>query len=173
MRKINIEKSIIYAKMKKMKIFQYFSDQEIEKIASLSNILQYDKNEQIIEQNSIHPYFYAVLDGTVSVSINNNGISVYQSEILEGDVFGETGIFSNQPKTADIFAKSNTIVLQIERKNFISFIKENQTGGIKLLIFIIQSLINKLKGTNREAIVERDSDMKLEEIQYINELFKN
>ncbi len=44
------------------------------------------------------------------------------------------------------------------------FIKHNPRAGVKILMFIMKSLLDKLRDTNVMFILERQSDIQLEDI---------
>jgi len=118
------------------------------------------ENVEIVAEGEISSYLYAVLDGSVRVTVkqtDEEGVikDVYICTIGKSETFGEAAVFMNVERTADVFANDPVITMRIDRENLIRFIKSHPGAGIKILMIIIFSLLNKLKEANRELAFER------------------
>jgi CRP-like cAMP-binding protein len=154
-------------KLKEMKIFKYLSDQAVLNLVNSAHVLQYERGEKIIEQGKMHPYFYALLKGKVDVIVDKDEEQLYITTIDEGDVFGEAGIFTNVPRTANVIAQNIVYLIRFKRKEFMIYIKENPQAGNKILLFIIYSLIHKLKEANQEIAFDRKLVLSQDEIDQV------
>ncbi len=165
MKQIQIERERILSVLKKVKIFSYLSEHDLDEILKICKIFEFDEKEKIISEGDINPYLYAVIKGTVSVIVREmNGKEVYISSIGKSDIFGEAGLFVNVKRTANVVAMTIVEAIQIERKGFITFIKQNQNGGLTILMLIIYSLLQKLREANQELAFERKSFYNQEEV---------
>ncbi|HBD92616.1 MAG: hypothetical protein A2015_15850 [Spirochaetes bacterium GWF1_31_7] len=152
--------SDISSKLKRIKMLELLSPEEIEEIAKVIEIVEYNSNEVIVAEGEISSYLYAVLDGSVRVTVkqtDEEGVikDVYICTIGKSETFGEAAVFMNVERTADVFANDPVITMRIDRENLIRFIKSHPGAGIKILMIIIFSLLNKLKEANRELAFER------------------
>ncbi|MCK5268370.1 MAG: cyclic nucleotide-binding domain-containing protein [Spirochaetes bacterium] len=174
MQEINMENNELISKLKNVKIFTYLNQHEIEDITSICKIFKYDEQEKITDENEISPYLYAVLDGMISVMVKKpDGDEVFIAALGNGDVFGETAIFTNKKRTASIVS-NDSVIVQIERDTFMNFIKQHPASGIKILMLIIYSLLNKLRGVNQELAFERKANISQDEIDsVIGKIFKD
>jgi len=158
MGKITLDIETILKKIKNVKIFHYLKHKEQEEIIKTAETFEFAKNDKIIAEGEISPYFFVVIKGSVSVMVDKNDKkNVYICTIGEGEVFGETSIFINLKRTANIIANEETQVLQFERGAFIKFIQKYPGAGIKILMLIIYSLLYKLREANQELAFERKS----------------
>ena len=126
----------------------------------MGKIIEYEKDEIIINENEIDPNMYIIIKGAVSIFIkqkcdDDTIKDVYISTISQGDIIGEAAIFLNAKRTAHVVSLLKLTVLKLERKEFYKFINNRPSAGIKILMLIIFSLLNKLKNVNQELAFER------------------
>lgn len=143
--------------MKKVKMFSYMDEEECQLLLDHSDIYFYDENEFIIQEGDIQPYLYIILSGRVRVSKTRNDKEKVISYIRQGDVFGEAGIFINMKRTADVIADENVHVLRMDRQTLFQFFKRHPDSGVKVLMYMTYSLLNKLKETHEEIMVDSRS----------------
>jgi CRP-like cAMP-binding protein len=145
--------------------FRFLSDGEILDLLAESDLVAYDEGEAIVNEGEVSPYFFGILDGTVSVCVSEkDGGQVYVNSLGPGDVFGEAGIFMKVKRTATITALGAVTVYRVERSHLVRFIKRHSDAGNKILLVIIFSLLRKLRMVNQELAFERKSDIGQDEI---------
>ena len=144
--------------------FKYLSREELDFLLDKATVLRCNKNEAIVKEDEISPYFFAILSGTVTVSVDEASLdgslrNVYICTLGAGDVFGEAGIFIKVKRTASVVADDEATLLRLHRDDISAFIRGQPTGGNKLLLVVIYSLLRKLRAANQELAFERKSDM--------------
>lgn len=70
---------------------------------------------RIIEQGTPGAEFYVIASGVVAVVLGDNG-SLHAIEA--GDYFGETALVLNQPRNADVVAKTDVVLFKFDRHDF-------------------------------------------------------
>ncbi len=168
------EKQGYLSKIKKVITFRFLGEEERQHILDNADVLIYEDGEAIINQGDTGENLYAVLEGTVNVTVTEKtGNEVYLNAIGQGQVFGEAAIFLKVERTATIRSPEKAVILRIGRKDFISFIKTYKNAGIKILMMIIYSLLGKLKASNEELAFERRSDIDQADIDdFIDDFLK-
>jgi len=148
MEKVTLDQGFLLKELKKIRTFQYLSDQERTKLLSICEVLEYIAGEEIVSEGEIEPFFYGILNGSVNIVVNNDkNQEVVVGTLVCGELFGEAAIFTNVKRTANIVAVEKTQVIQIDRDKFFQF--------IKILMLMIYALLQKLKDTNKELALER------------------
>jgi CRP/FNR family transcriptional regulator, cyclic AMP receptor protein len=160
MKEISSSKEIYLKDLKASRIFNMLKEEELKEILDSGKILEFEKDEIIIKEDEVDPNMYIIIKGAVSIIIkqklDDDSIKdVYITTIGEGDIIGEAAIFLNVKRTAHAVSLMNLTVLKLERKEFIEFINNRPSAGIKILMLIIFSLLNKLKDVNHELAFER------------------
>lgn len=160
--------SSISEKIKKILTFRFLNEKELMQLIKISSIEKFDSDEPIIKQGEIDQSFYAIIEGSVKVTVvENNQKEAYICTIGDGEIFGEAGIFLEVKRTANVTSCSEGTLLKISREAMIKFIKEHPRSGNKILMLIIYSLLKKLKEVNQELAFERKSDAGQDDIDSI------
>ncbi|NOY68335.1 MAG: cyclic nucleotide-binding domain-containing protein [Deltaproteobacteria bacterium] len=146
--------------IQRIRLFSCLSSDELNTLLCISTLIEYNKGEKIVFQDEIGDALFAVVRGAVDVSIKDiSDNDVVISSIKSGEVFGEAAIFMTARRTASITAATDTTVIRIKRKDLLSFFRSNPQAGNKILTLIILSLLKKLKNTNEDLVLEKQSDI--------------
>lgn len=97
----------------KIPFFHDFSQEERELILHHAYFYVAEKDEFIIEQNTVDSDFYILLSGEAKVVLNGNDVSI--AKIDAGDFFGEMSFVLNAPRTSNVVAADTCILLQVDR----------------------------------------------------------
>jgi len=155
-------------KIKNILTFRFLTENELEKLMKISVIQNYGEGEKIISQGDVNQSFYAIIEGSVKVTVSENPQKeAYICTIGNGEIFGEAGIFMEVKRTANVICLTDSIVLMVTRNAMINFIKDHPRSGNKILMLIIYSLLKKLKEVNQELAYERKSDADQDDIDSI------
>lgn len=167
MQKLELKQELIN-KIEKILTFRFLTKEEMRQLLNVSEIEKYDPDEKIISQGDKQHCIYAIVDGSVKVTVQErNEKEAYICTIGSGEVFGEAGIFTEVRRTANVICLNETILFKISRSSLISFIKQHPKTGNKILMLIIYSLLKKLREVNQELAYERKSDADQEDIDSI------
>lgn len=155
-----------------IQVFHWLHEDELQKILLIASLHHYKKGEIIISQGDVGDALYAVVNGSLDVSVRNiNGDEVVISHVRSGEVFGESAIFLATKRTASIICSSDTIVMKISRKNLMFYFKTYPNAGNKLLMLIILNLLNKLRHANEDLVLEKQSDLDLKDVDHLIQEF--
>lgn len=158
-------KPAVATTIKPLVTFRFLTDDELGQLASRVEILDFEEGETVIAEGELSPYFYGILEGTISIGIASaERGEVYVNSLGPGDVFGEAGMFLQVKRTATATVLQTATIARLHRTDFAAFIKEYPTAGNKVLLAIIYSLLRKLRLTNEELAYERKSDMAQDDI---------
>ena len=157
--------------VKNIQIFHWLHEDELQKMLLISNIQHYKKGEKIIRQGEVGDSLFAVVNGSVEVSVaDKNKKDIVISKIHKGETFGESAIFLATKRTATVTCSDDTIVMKISRKNLIFYFKTSYPhAGNKLLMLMILNLLNRLKHANEDLVLEKQSDL---DLNYVDNLIQ-
>lgn len=140
--------------------FKYLSKTELSILLKAGTVHAYDAEEVLAKEGELEPWFFGILEGTVSVTVSEkHKKETYMNSLGPGDIFGEAGIFLNVPRTATITAMGPCTVFRIHRKDLSEFFKQNPVATNKMLLVIIYGLLRKLRAANLELAFERREDI--------------
>lgn len=106
----------------------FFQDLPIQKIIDILPSVQrrcYQCNEVIFRYGEQGDEFHIIISGRVSISRHDQELIVYGPH----DYYGEMAMISGKPRSADVVAKTEVVVLIISRDNFLAFIHETNIAN--------------------------------------------
>jgi small-conductance mechanosensitive channel/CRP-like cAMP-binding protein len=94
-------------------IFSPLTSAELNALASNARGHVFAPGEIIIRAGDSGSSMFVVGRGSVDVRVESNGTSRTLKRLSEGDFFGEMGLFTGEPRTANVVAADETEVLEI------------------------------------------------------------
>lgn len=157
--KTGIDKEAYRSKIGKVLLFRALADAELQAIMKYFEIISFSPGEIVIGEGDLSPSFFIILEGTVNVTVNQNGKEVFICCIGAGDIFGEAAMFLKVKRTATVTVSEDAIIIKMVRQDMIQYLKEQPIAGNKILLLMIYSLLKKLRDANQELAFERRSDI--------------
>ncbi|MBN1823459.1 MAG: cyclic nucleotide-binding domain-containing protein [Endomicrobiales bacterium] len=137
--------------LKSVFIFSGLDGKLLETISGHLKEMKCSAGKEIFRQQQKADAFYIVDKGEVTI-LKKLGAS--NEKILAvlgpGSVFGEMAFFSDSPRTANAVAKTETVLWEIERDDFLKFISSEPNAGLKILSGLLQVSMDRLEQTSRE-----------------------
>lgn len=167
-----INDDTLLKKLKHLLIFSQLSFIEIKKIAEICDVIMYRDADLIVTQDTESPYLYGILEGDVSIWVKGqDGENICVSKIHKGDIFGEAAIFLDMKRTASVIANGRVKIVSIYREKLFNYTNKNPRAGMKIYLYIIMSLLNKLKNANAELTLEKESTVSDKDLERLKKFF--
>ena len=157
--KSGLDKQSYLAQIRNILVFRSFSEEELKGILRFCEIISFDDGEMIVKEGDISPSFFALIEGAVKVTVDQEGKDVYICTLGGGDIFGEAAMFLKVKRTADVTATGPVIALKFIRHDLFEFLKAFPRAGNKFLMLIVYGLLRKLRDANQELAFERRADI--------------
>lgn len=156
----------LLSRVKNISIFQYLNENEKSQLLSICDLLEYYKGDRVITQGEVSSCFFVVLSGSLKVTVKDlGGAEVFICYIQEGDFLGETGIFSDSKRTANVSPVDTAQILHIGRDDFFNFIRMYPNAGVKILMLFVYGLMKKLNESNQGLVaMERKTIINQQEV---------
>ncbi|WP_169313572.1 cyclic nucleotide-binding domain-containing protein [Spirochaeta africana] len=172
MKHLDLDHSSIFSELRRVDMFQYFTDQELGAFIDICDGREYDTGERILEQGSMDHELYIILHGSVDIRKRAGGKTDIPVSVLNaGDVFGEASIFLDVARTANVSAKKPVRLLFTTREKLFAYCNEKPHAGLKIFSHIIYSLLNKLSAAGAELARERETMVTDEDMDRLKEMF--
>lgn len=144
-------------------IFSDLKEKELELIKNIVKEVKFNEGETIMQEGEIGDTMYIMVKGEVEVSKNLTmkfGEEEYKSteKILsrlssnDHAVFGEMALIGKETRSASIIARSECILLEIKRDNFINLVISNPDTGVKILLRLCELLTTRLRKSDQDVI---------------------
>jgi len=129
--------------------FPGITPDEVQELISHSQVHSYPAGTVLCQEDRVENTFYTILEGEVEVS---KSINKSESRLLQtlsaGDFFGEMGIIHNAPRAATVTAKTNVVVLELDRESFDSVLKRSSS----IALAMVHEISNRLRENDEMAI---------------------
>ncbi|MBO4712227.1 cyclic nucleotide-binding domain-containing protein [bacterium] len=129
--------------LKNIELFHDIPGEVLADIAALLEEETFEKGQYIVNEGDLGKEMYMIVKGEVEVVAGGNVVAVMK----DGAGFGEMALIDSQPRSADIIAKNDVLVLKMESDDFLEILKQRDEvalGVIRVLTGRIRELNAKL-----------------------------
>jgi len=129
--------------------FPGITPDEVQELISHSQVNSYKTGAVLCREDAIETIFYMILEGEVEVtkSINKSESRPLQT-LTAGDFFGEMGIIHNAPRAATVTAKTDLVVLELDKESFDEVLKHSSSVALAM----VHEISNRLRENDEMAI---------------------
>jgi sulfate permease, SulP family len=138
--------------IKKMQIFQYLEDKEIDKITEELTHYSYQANEIIFNEGDEGDTMYLVSRGCVSIlfDINHGKRRKRVASFGEGVFFGDMALLEEKPRSASAITDEDTELYALTRTNYLNLLETEPKIASKIQLGIARELSARLRSTSDE-----------------------
>ena len=138
--------------IKKMKIFQYLNDREIDKIAKILSPYSYKADEVIFREGDEGETMDLVSRGCVSIlfDINEGRRKKRVASFGEGVFFGDMALLEEKPRSASAIAEEDTELFALTRSDYMQLLETEPKIASKIQFGIACELSARLRSTSDE-----------------------
>ena len=129
--------------LKNIELFHDIPGEVLADIAALLEEETFEKGQYIVNEGDLGKELFMIVKGEVEVVAGGNVVAVMK----DGAGFGEMALIDNQPRSADIIARNDVLVLKMESDDFLEILKQRDEvalGVIRVLTGRIRELNAKL-----------------------------
>ena len=120
--------------LKNVPLFSGLSQKEINTIGNIAHKKVFHKNNIILQKGDEGEALYIILSGRIKVTlVSEAGKEIILAILKGGDFFGEMSLLDNEPRSANVVAVEDTIILTIYRNDFNYLTKNNPSISLNLL----------------------------------------
>lgn len=133
-------------------IFRDFDDADLEILADLCEELRASPGETIFKEGDPGNAMYIVRSGVVEVTTGGakgrkNPINI----ISAGEFFGEMALIDGSPRSADVAAQEESVLVKLSSDAFLRLKKEYPATGFKIVDVLLKTLSFRLRRSNKKA----------------------
>jgi hypothetical protein len=143
----------IYAKrpstLRRVKIFAEFTDEQLERFVRLMEVQRVKQWTEIVKQNQHGDAMYLVLEGELRVRMMIGGKESILVTLGVGEFFGEISLFDSGPRSADVVANQDSLLLKISSQAFATLLKEAPDIAAPFLFAMGRTLTARIRADNK------------------------
>ncbi len=155
--------------LKGLPLFSNLEDKELTEISKFTHEKKLKKGNIVFSQGEQGSSLYLIIKGRVKiVLIGESGKELVLAILKKGDFLGEMSIIEDEVRSATVIALESTVLLTIEKENFLNFLIKNP----KAMLGVLRELSKRLRNAD-EKIGELAFQTVYERvISYLNALAK-
>ncbi len=144
-------------------IFRTLQEEELKEVIGITREKRFHQGDVIMEEGEDGDTMYLMLEGEVGISksltmkFGDNDyrktekvLTVMRPENKE--VFGEMALIGRDTRSASITARTDCLLLEIKRDDFIRMVEGSPALGVKLLLNLSELLISRLRQSSQDMI---------------------
>jgi CRP-like cAMP-binding protein len=144
--------SDLAAKLSETVLFREFTPQELDEFLELLDPVRAQAGDVIVRQDDPGDCMYIVVSGQCRVVHHKQGHDVDLAVLNKGDFFGELALVDEGPRSADVIALTDVVLLKITQAVVAAVAGVYPTAAFKLLIAIGRTLVGRLRLANQRYI---------------------
>jgi CRP/FNR family cyclic AMP-dependent transcriptional regulator len=119
-------------------------------------VKKYATGAVIVEENSPGTELFVICKGQVHIVIQVPITADYSEEtevakLVEGDFFGEIGLFSEELRTASVVAVTDCEVAMVDGAALLDFMDSHPEKGYRIMRHLFEALVERLRLNNIRA----------------------
>jgi hypothetical protein len=135
--------------LRRVKVFADFSDEQLEKFVALLEVQQVRQWAEIVRQGDTGDAMYLILEGELRVRLMVSGKETILATLQAGEFFGEISLFDSGPRSADVVANKDSLVLRITATAFGNMVANAPELAAPFLFAIGKTLTARIRADNK------------------------
>jgi len=140
--------------LRRVKILAGLSDAQLERLAQLMELQRVAQWTVIVKQGEHGDAMYLILEGELRVRLIASGKETILSTLGPGEFFGDMALFDQGPRSADVVANVDSVVLKITANAFADLAKSAPDLAAPFLMATVKTLAARIRADNKRL---RDS----------------
>ncbi|QDF96575.1 hypothetical protein CJ010_08540 [Azoarcus sp. DD4] len=133
--------------LKTFPLFQGLTDEVLAAVARVAMMRRIPRGQAVVRAGDRTDYVYFVLTGNLKVVVSDeDGREVILSILGQGELFGEMGMFGEQPRSASVIAVVPADLVMIAKHDFRQIMQEN----FEIAWRIMSNLAERLRNADRK-----------------------
>lgn len=146
---------------KKIFIFQDLEEKDLQPLLHLAEPRFFPKNSVIIKEGESGDSMFIMSAGEVNITKRltltlgqdlPKDKQMIRLRAEDGVSFGEMALLENDTRTATVTALTDCRLLELNREDFLGFIREHSVTGCKIMLRLAQLLSRFLRKANQDVV---------------------
>ena len=135
--------------LRRIKVLADLTDEQLEAFVGFMEIETVRQFSEIVKQGQAGDTMYLVLEGELRVRLMIGGKETTIVTLGPGEFFGEICLFDRGPRSADVVANKDSVLLKISASNFQRLLNEAPKLAAPFLFAMGKSLTGRIRADNK------------------------
>jgi hypothetical protein len=135
--------------LRRVKIFADLGDDQLLRFIRFMEVQQIRQFSEIVKQGNHGDAMFLVLEGELRVRLMIQGKETVLVTLAPGEFFGEISLFDSGPRSADVVANKDSVLLKISADAFGKLLTEAPDLAAPFLFGICKTLTSRIRADNK------------------------
>jgi hypothetical protein len=135
--------------LRRIKILASMTDEQLERFSQFMEVEKVPQWAVIVRQGDHGDSMYFILEGELRVRISVMGKETILTTLGVGDFFGDIALFDQGPRSADVVANTDSMVVKISAAGFDALAKEAPEIATPFLRALGRTLTARIRADNK------------------------
>ena len=135
--------------LRRVKILADLSDEQLERFVHLMEVQPVRQWVQIVKQGDDGDSMYLVLEGELRVRLMIQNKETILATLNAGEFFGDIALFDQGPRSADVIANKDSVLLKISAASFEKLLGQAPDLAAPFLFAIGKTLSARIRADNK------------------------
>ena len=140
--------NVLLGKLKNTQFFHTFNEEEFKYILNICSKKTFSKGNRLFMEGEPSNDMYVLLEGVLQVNLHGRELNL----VTAVDIVGEMGLFSGEPRSATVYAKTDSLLLKLNRYELFGLLDTNKNLNNLFQMGMINNLSGKLRTTNKKIV---------------------
>ena len=146
---VNTPAAIDPRALRRIKILASMTDEQLERFAQLMQVEKVSQWSVIVKQGDPGDSMYFILEGELRVRMNVMGKETILATLTAGEFFGDISLFDHGPRSADVVANTDSLVVKISAAAFDDLARQAPETATPFLRAIGRTLTARIRADNK------------------------
>ncbi|MCX8157613.1 MAG: cyclic nucleotide-binding domain-containing protein [Verrucomicrobiae bacterium] len=137
------------AALRRLKVFADLSDSQIQQFISHMEMRPVKQWDIVVREGDVGDAMYLILQGELRVRLMVQGRESLLATLQTGEFFGEISLFDTGPRSADVVANTDSLLLKISAAAFHRLAARQPELAAPFLLAVGKTMTARLRATNK------------------------
>ncbi len=134
--------------LRRTKLFAGLEEPQLASLVHYLEVIRFPQFSHIVRQGQHGDAMYVVAQGEVRVLTIVEGKELILATLSAGDCFGEISLLDQGPRSADIIANKDSVLLRISKAAFDRLVREAPALAVPFLLALSRAVVQRVRRTN-------------------------
>ena len=135
--------------LRRVKILASMTDEQLERFAKFMELERIPAWTEVVKQGENGNSMYLILDGEFRVRVKIEGKETTLATLGIGEFFGDISLFDHGPRSADVVANRDGVILKVSAETFDRMANEAPDLATPFLLAVGKTLAARIRTDNK------------------------
>ena len=136
--------------LRRIKVFAEMDERQLESFLGYMEVLRFKQFAKVVRKGDHGDAIFFVLEGEVRAFTMIDGKETTLSTMSTGDSFGEISVLDHGPRSADVVANRESVLLKISSSRIERLLREAPALAAPFLYSLSRSIVGRMRGLTKK-----------------------